>query len=78
MCPTIFTRFVTAYVVADHIILLSPATIFVDVHGTCCRRRQYMPAFTAHNYCRQWSEQNNKLREDDDDDDDNIMMIIYI
>ena len=48
---------VAAYISAEHI--LSPATIYVNVHGT---------------YCRQSSERKINP-DDEDDDDDNIMMI---
>ena len=62
---TVMRKCRRAYFVAVHI--LSPATIYADVHGTCCR---------------QLSEQKLKLRDDDDDDsdddDDDIMMIIII
>ena len=40
------------YIVAGHI--LSPATVYGDVHGTYCRQTEYivadeyMPGFTAH------------------------------
>ena len=36
-----------AYFVAGHILSMSPAKVYVNVHDRYCRRQQYMATFTA-------------------------------